>query len=207
MDDFALASRLSYLLWSSMPDDELYQLAARANFCMRISRSWRRRRNGFWPIRARGSSRAISRVHGCALRSSSIPWTRTGANSPRTTMHYARRCYDEAFTFADNILRPHNGRPLLDSFSSTARLHLRERSARQTLRDSRCAGTRAAPGEFHGSSPWRPAGDGGYSYNDELSAAHQPGAAREVGAGGNPRHSPTATAAECAGSFRKTTAP
>ena len=28
LDDFALASRLSYFLWSSMPDDELFQLAA-----------------------------------------------------------------------------------------------------------------------------------------------------------------------------------
>jgi hypothetical protein len=29
LDDFSLASRLSYLLWSSMPDDELLQLAER----------------------------------------------------------------------------------------------------------------------------------------------------------------------------------
>ncbi len=28
LDDFALASRLSYFLWSSMPDEELFQLAA-----------------------------------------------------------------------------------------------------------------------------------------------------------------------------------
>jgi len=29
LDEYALASRLSYFLWSTMPDDELYQLAAR----------------------------------------------------------------------------------------------------------------------------------------------------------------------------------
>ncbi len=28
LDDFALASRLSYFLWSSMPDDELFEVAA-----------------------------------------------------------------------------------------------------------------------------------------------------------------------------------
>ena len=28
LNDFALASRLSYFLWSSMPDDELFALAA-----------------------------------------------------------------------------------------------------------------------------------------------------------------------------------
>ena len=29
IDDYQLASRLSYFLWSSMPDDELFDLAAR----------------------------------------------------------------------------------------------------------------------------------------------------------------------------------
>ena len=29
IDEYALASRLSYLLWSSMPDDELFRLAER----------------------------------------------------------------------------------------------------------------------------------------------------------------------------------
>jgi hypothetical protein len=31
LDDYALASRLSYFLWSTMPDDELLQLAAKGN--------------------------------------------------------------------------------------------------------------------------------------------------------------------------------
>ncbi len=48
----ALASRLSYFLWSSMPDDELFALADKGelrNTCLRRS-------NGCWPI---GRSEAL----------------------------------------------------------------------------------------------------------------------------------------------------
>jgi hypothetical protein len=42
VDEFALASRLSYFLWSSMPDDELFRLAAahklRANLSTQVTR-------------------------------------------------------------------------------------------------------------------------------------------------------------------------
>ena len=31
LDDYAVAARLSYFLWSSLPDDELLRLARRAN--------------------------------------------------------------------------------------------------------------------------------------------------------------------------------
>ena len=33
LDDFALASRLSFFLWSSIPDDELLDLATRGKRC------------------------------------------------------------------------------------------------------------------------------------------------------------------------------
>ncbi len=37
LDEFALASRLSYFLWSTMPDDELYQLAAKGELRKNLS--------------------------------------------------------------------------------------------------------------------------------------------------------------------------
>ena len=42
--EYELASRLSYFLWNSMPDDELFALAATGASCGRI---WRRRSGGW----------------------------------------------------------------------------------------------------------------------------------------------------------------
>jgi hypothetical protein len=42
VDEFALASRLSYFLWSSMPDDELFQLAARGKLRKNLESQVRR---------------------------------------------------------------------------------------------------------------------------------------------------------------------
>ncbi len=50
IDEFALASRLSYFLWSSMPDDELFQLAAqnrlRQNLSAQLGRMLADKRSG-----------------------------------------------------------------------------------------------------------------------------------------------------------------
>jgi hypothetical protein len=42
VDDFALASRLSYFLWSSMPDDELFALARRGRLRAQLDQQLRR---------------------------------------------------------------------------------------------------------------------------------------------------------------------
>jgi hypothetical protein len=42
IDEYALASRLSYFLWSSMPDDELFRLAAQGNLRANLSAQYRR---------------------------------------------------------------------------------------------------------------------------------------------------------------------
>ena len=42
VSDYELASRLSYFLWSSTPDDELLRLAARAEDCASPACSTRR---------------------------------------------------------------------------------------------------------------------------------------------------------------------
>jgi len=50
LDDYALASRLSYFLWSCMPDEELLTLAAKGE--LRRPTSSQRRPGGCWPAKA-----------------------------------------------------------------------------------------------------------------------------------------------------------
>ena len=52
VDAFELASRLSFFLWSSMPDDELLRLAVGGQ-PRRIRRCWPSRCSGCWPTAAR----------------------------------------------------------------------------------------------------------------------------------------------------------
>ena len=42
IDEYALASRLSYFLWSTMPDDELFDLAARGQLRAELPRQVKR---------------------------------------------------------------------------------------------------------------------------------------------------------------------
>jgi len=54
LDDYALASRLSYFLWASMPDRPLLDLAAAAN-CT-VGSFGKRRPSGCWRLRRRAVS-------------------------------------------------------------------------------------------------------------------------------------------------------
>ena len=58
IDEYALASRLSYFLWSSMPDDELFRLAGRAQAAREPAAP---RSRGCSPTRGRRSSSALRR--------------------------------------------------------------------------------------------------------------------------------------------------
>ncbi len=42
LDEYALASRLSYFLWSTMPDDELFELAERGKLRAELTRQVKR---------------------------------------------------------------------------------------------------------------------------------------------------------------------
>ncbi len=60
LDDWALASRLSYFLWSTQPDDELRTLAA-SGALRQGPQSCTTRSNGCWPPpKPRRSSRTLS---------------------------------------------------------------------------------------------------------------------------------------------------
>ena len=61
VDEYALASRLSYFLWSSMPDDELFRLAGEQQAAREPARP---RSSGCSPTRARRSSSATSSASG-----------------------------------------------------------------------------------------------------------------------------------------------
>ena len=59
ISDLELASRLSFFLWSSIPDDELLDLAARTN-CT-IPRCWSNRSAACWPIPRRRAGQQFRR--------------------------------------------------------------------------------------------------------------------------------------------------
>jgi hypothetical protein len=114
VDDFALASRLSYFLWSSMPDDELFQLAA-ANKLHEDAVLEAQAKRLLADPRAQELTRHFA---GAWLRFEELfnsvdPDRR---KFPAFNDALRQAMYDEALTFADNILRQ-NGR-LVDFLDS-----------------------------------------------------------------------------------------
>ena len=63
IDDYQLASRLSYFLWSSMPDDELFDLAARRQLHENLDAQVRRMLKDPQGIRP---DRKLRRRNGCS---------------------------------------------------------------------------------------------------------------------------------------------
>jgi hypothetical protein len=89
VDDLALASRLSFFLWSSIPDEELLALAEQGRCPSRPPT--RRRCGACWPIRARARWSRISPASGCTcaiFRAHS----RTSSSSPISTRTCAAQC-------------------------------------------------------------------------------------------------------------------
>jgi PAS domain-containing protein len=114
VDDFSLASRLSYLLWSSMPDDQLSQVAAANQLHEDAVLEAQAKR-----LLADGRGQEFTRHFAGAwfrfeeLFNSVEPDRR---KFPAFNDALRQSMYDEALTFADNVLR-HNGR-LLDFLDS-----------------------------------------------------------------------------------------
>ena len=95
LDDFALASRLSYFLWSSMPDEELLALAGRANWSSR--RHYASRLSACSRIRKRRPSPRTSSASGSACATSTSPSpirgsTRITISSSKTRWSRKRSC-------------------------------------------------------------------------------------------------------------------
>ena len=128
VDDIALASRLSFFLWSSLPDEELLELAERGQAC-RSRRSTSNRCGACSPIRARARSWRTSPANGCicAICRARGPDVRSSRTSTRTC---GKRCARETELFFESIMR--EDRSVLEL--SDRRLHVRESAARRALR-------------------------------------------------------------------------
>ena len=96
LDDFALASRLSYFLWSTMPDEELLSLAEQGALTGRGDRATERRRDGEKERGGEGEKGTVSP----SLRSSISPSLRPALHSQveRLLNHPKAAAFTENFT-------------------------------------------------------------------------------------------------------------
>ena len=91
LDDFALASRLSYFLWASMPDDELLAVAARGELQAPGRAGAAGEADAEGPARARVSSPSSAATSSTSAGSkSTTPSIASG--SRHSTTSCARRC-------------------------------------------------------------------------------------------------------------------
>ena len=100
-----MASRLSFFLWESVPDDALLQAAARGRARDR-RRSFTRRRSACWPTIARAACSGAFPASGSGSTGSSSTSTRvrTPEVDPRWTAATQTSAFTETQLFVENIL-------------------------------------------------------------------------------------------------------
>ena len=103
ISDLELASRLSFFLWSSIPDDQLLDVRRL------LERSTNRRSSsgrcgGCWPTRGRRRSSPTSPRSGCTCETST-PSRRTCASFRTSTTTSGRRSVQETELFVESVLR------------------------------------------------------------------------------------------------------
>ena len=127
VSDLELASRLSFFLWSSIPDDELLNVAARPAGCA-TARCWSSRRAGCWPTR--GRSALVDNLAGQWLLLRQLETWRPATKEFDGSLRYAFRretellfetivredrsildLIDADYTFVDERLARHYGMP------------------------------------------------------------------------------------------------
>ena len=191
LNDFELASRLSYFLWSSMPDDELFQLAARES-CTLPRQRWTKQVSA--DARATPRPRRWSRTSPASGSSfaTSRRSTPTRHAFPPSTSRCARRCSRRPELFFASVMHERPQHPRLPRL----RLHVRERAAGPALRHP---GRRRARSSAASSSTGRPARGpdhaGQHPDGDLEPDADLAGEAGQVGAGADPGHAAAAAAA------------
>ena len=144
VDEYSLASRLSYFLWSTMPDEELMSLAPAVS----CARTWRRRSNACSPIRAPTSWHATSPASGCRRATSKASPAIRATSSCATPAR--KRCSDLLAAWKAQDERRRRG-----SRRQSTRLSMPARSHRGCAR-------RDAPGDpgiFRVRDAQRPPGD------------------------------------------------
>ena len=137
LNDYELASRLSYFLWSSMPDDELFELARQGK-----SQGRQGRLRGADAADAQGPE-----GEGVRPRTSRAQWLQTaqpGPGEPRPKRSFPT--FDKPLRAAmrketELLLRVDlAGRPQRPGLPGRQRLHVPERAAGEALRDRRGVG-------------------------------------------------------------------
>ncbi len=141
VSDWELASRLSYFLWSSMPDDELRRLAAAGH----AARSRRARRPGPADARRRPGPRASppSSPASGSTSAASTRSTRRASRSSPTSPRLRGAMYEESVRFFMDLFQRDGSLPR----RPRRRSHLPRTSARQVTTASP-----ASPGRSGGGS-------------------------------------------------------
>ncbi len=183
ISDLELASRLSFFLWSSIPDDELLQVAS-AGQAEDAGGARRSRCGACWPIRSRDALVEQLRRPVAAAAQPAERRSRTRTSSRTSTTTCAQAFQRETELFFDSIMREDRS----VARSADGRLHVRQRAAGPALRHSerlrqpvpaRAGHRRRAPG---------PARAGQHPDGDVACRPHLAGAARQVDSRQPARH-------------------
>ena len=194
ISDLELASRLSFFLWSSIPDDELLDAATRRQTAKRPPCS-NSRCGACWPTRARARWSTTSPTSGstCAIwhrpiRTCAFPGLR---RQPAPGLPPGNR----------TVLREHHARRPQRARSAAGELHVRQRAPRQALRNPQRLRQPLPPRHVRAERrARRPAAPGQHSDRDLLRHAHLAGDPRQV----DPRqHSRRAAAASAGHRLRR----
>ena len=175
ISDLDLASRLSFFLWSSIPDDQLLTLATEC----KLSKPAVLQAQVTRMLDDPRSKAFVSNFAGQWLYLRNLAQVRPDPDLFPTfdaTLSAAFR--EETDLFVDAIMR--ENRPVTDLLSANF-TYLNERLA-ESLRYPRCLRIAVPPGRIERSFPWRAPGPRQHFDRDLVSEPYLRGAARQVGA-------------------------
>ncbi len=155
LSDFELASRMSFFMWSSLPDQELLDLAAKNELSKpEVLKAQ--------VHRMLADPRAISLTNDFAFQWLNIAKMDT-ISPAQAQFSYASRPVRPAAAVQEGAAAVHRQHLPLGSQcrgSAHRRPHLPQRAARPALRHAECEGRRVPPRHAHRPEAFRPAGQG-----------------------------------------------
>ena len=182
ISDVELASRLSFFLWSSIPDDELLRRGRRRESSNDPAVLERAGRSGCWPI---PKSRAlVDNFAGQWLQLRNVRNVQPNSDAfPDFDDNLRQAFRRETELFFESIMR--EDRSVLDLL--TRRLHVRQRAAGPALRDPEHLRQPVPPRHGDRRHAARPARPGQHPGGDVARRAHVAGRARQVDSRKHPR--------------------
>ncbi len=183
LNDYELASRMSFFIWSSLPDQELLDLAAKNELSKpEVLKAQ--------VHRMLADPRALTLTTDFAFQWLNIAKMDT-ISPAQAAVQLRRRPVRSAAAVQEGADAVHRQHPALGSQrrgSAHRRPHLCQRGARAALRHAGREGRRVPPHHAHRSEPLRPAGQGRGADDHGQSGPHRTGAARCVDPGAHPGH-------------------